>query len=147
MGWMIFVIDTAFTSVPLNVRYFVDCESVLFIERSPMQGFCCSDCLFRRFVFYESEPLIVSRILVLVIDLKIPFCHFFLVERHVDRIFFRFAHRIQPLQQNFYQLLPPIFFDDWQAIYYNKCIQALFESNFILSLKICAIESVKISAS
>lgn len=69
---MVFVINTAFSSVPINVGNLVDSKGVFFVKRDSVKGFCRSDCLFRRFIFHESKALNVSGILYLVV-LIIPF--------------------------------------------------------------------------
>lgn len=61
MRRVVVVIDSAFSPVSIDVGQLIDCDGVLFVERTAIQGFGRSDCLFWRLIFHERIALIVSR--------------------------------------------------------------------------------------
>lgn len=54
-GGLVFLVDTSFTTVAVNIHQFVDSESVLLVEGDTVQGLHGSDGLFGSLIFDEGE--------------------------------------------------------------------------------------------
>lgn len=72
----VLVIYTTLSTISVNVGQLVDGESVLFVERGSVEGFCGGDRLLRGLEFDERIPISVSLILAYAIKLFITLLSF-----------------------------------------------------------------------
>jgi hypothetical protein len=66
--WLVFFIDTTFTTITLDIHQLVDSHNVLLIERDAVQLLDGGNCHFRGFIFHKSEPISPQQKLEIVHD-------------------------------------------------------------------------------
>ena len=103
-GRLIFIINTAFPAVAVNIGQLVDGNCVFLVQRRAMKLFCCSRGLLWSVIFNKSKPGSISIACYSTGMTSVPFRHVFVVHRHKDGILSCLAHSIEFPEQEFDEL-------------------------------------------
>ena len=129
---VVVVVYPTLTAVSLNVGKLVDGKRVFLVKGSAVELLGGRSGLLGGLVLDKGETTTVNAALNLGSP-GVPFGLLCLViQGHVNGIFFRFAGRVQLLQEEFHQLLLAVFRDDWQTINNDERTQPLFHPHVIL---------------